>query len=153
MTVTDDETDGGDSPCWAHLFDDAVRPGDGREDNGQVAPATTGSGADVVDLPGLAWAETAPGAVWTHQSEDLNANLLVFASGGGVAEHVNAEVDVLLVGIAGEGVVDVDGTRRILRAGQALVIAKGARRGTRGLSERFAYLTCHRRRAGLRPSR
>ncbi len=82
----------------------------------------------------------------------MNANLLVFAAGEGVAEHVNAEVDVLLVGIAGEGVVDVGGTGRLLRAGQALVVPKGARRGTRGVSVRFAYLTCHRRRPGLWPA-
>ena len=68
-----------------------------------------------------------PGAIWTQQSEDLNVNLLVFASGEGVAEHVNAEVDVLLVGIAGTGAVTIDGTRQILSAGHAIVIPKGAR--------------------------
>ena len=155
MTATGDELDGGDPPCWTYLFDDAAGCDDGREDEREGASATLEAGvaeADSVDLAAIAGAATVQGAVWRHQGEDLNANLLVFARGEGVAEHVNAEVDVLLVGIAGEGAVDVDGTRRTLRAGQALVVPKGARRGTRGVSDRFAYLTCHRRRGGLWPS-
>ena len=150
-----DEPEGGDPPCWAHLFDDdADRPGEGRADADPAASVATESSpgeAGIVDLAGLARSEPAHGPAWTHQSEDLNTNLLVFAAGEGVAEHANAEVDVLLVGIAGEGVVAVDGARHGLRAGQALVIPKGARRSTEAVSDRFAYLTCHRRRAGLWP--
>ena len=92
-----------------------------------------------------------PGAIWTRQSEDLNVNLLVFASGEGVAEHVNAEVDVLLVGIAGTGAVTIDGTRQILSPGHAIVVPKGTNRGIQSTTESFAYLTCHRRRGGLWP--
>lgn len=132
------EPEGGDPACWAHLFDDM-----------------TGSEADdpIVDLAARAGTAAAPGAAWTHQSDDLNANLLVFPAGDGVAEHVNAEVDVLLVGVAGEGIVALDGDRYVLRAGSALAVRKGARRGTRAVSDRFAYLTCHRRRGGLLPGR
>ena len=151
MAVTNNEPAGGDPPCWAHLFDDVPPPGEGDADDGTVAPVATEPGG-VVDLAVLARSETGQGAAWTHRSEDLNANLLVFSAGVGVAEHVNLEVDVLLVGVAGEGTVEVDGMRRVLRAGQALVIPKGARRSTRGESGRFAYLTCHRRRGGLWPA-
>jgi quercetin dioxygenase-like cupin family protein len=84
-------------------------------------------------------------------SEDLNVNLLVFAADEGVDPHVNSEVDVLLVGVAGTGIVEVDGVSHELRPGLAVVIPKGARRGTRALHGRFAYLSCHRRRAGLWP--
>jgi quercetin dioxygenase-like cupin family protein len=93
----------------------------------------------------------ARGPVWTHESADLDVNLLVFPAGEGVAAHVNAEVDVLLVGVAGEGVVEIDGEASPLRAGQAIVIPKGARRSTVSVSESFAYLTCHRRRGALWP--
>ncbi len=132
------EPEGGDPACWAHLFDDM-----------------TGSEADdlIVDLAARAGTAAAPGAAWTHQSDDLNANLLLFPAGDGVAEHVNEEVDVLLVGVAGEGIVALAGDRDVLRAGSALVVPKGARRGTRAVSDRFAYLTCHRRRGGLLPGR
>ena len=109
--------------------------------------------SEVVDLAALAGAPNAPGAAWTHVSEDLNVNLLVFPADEGVAPHENAEVDVLVIGITGAGVIEVDGVSHALRSGLALVIPRGARRGTRALSDHFAYLTCHRRRAGLWPRR
>ncbi len=93
----------------------------------------------------------APGTAWAYGGTDLNVNLLVFTAGEGVAAHVNTEVDVLLIGILGEGVVIVDGGEHRVGAGQALVIAKGAQRAIRATSDRFAYLTCHRRRARLWP--
>ena len=130
----DPEPEGGDPACWAHLVD-----------------ASADTGSDVVDLAALSRAATSPGPVWTRQSDDLDVNLLVFPAGEGVAEHVNAEVDVLLVGVAGTGLVAVDGLPRVLRAGQAILVPKGARRSTRAVSDPFVCLTCHRRRAGLRP--
>jgi quercetin dioxygenase-like cupin family protein len=110
-----------------------------------------GSEADIVDLAALAQANSAFSPVWTHQSGDLNVNLLVFEQGDGVAEHVNAEVDVLLIGIAGEGEIAIDGWPQAIRPGLGAVIPKGARRAIRATSDRFAYLTCHRRRAPLLP--
>ena len=108
-------------------------------------------GAGVVDLLALARNDGLPSPRWTLQSDDLNANLLVFAKGNGVGEHINAEVDVLVVGIEGEGEVVIDGAARVLRARQAILIPKGARRSLTGTSDRFAYLTCHRRRSPLVP--
>jgi quercetin dioxygenase-like cupin family protein len=152
--VNDEEEYGGDPPCWAHLFEEETtgmeNKMEGRPGSSESGGVPIGSG-EIVDFAALARVATAPGAVWTHQSEDLNVNLLVFAAGEGVAEHVNTEVDVLLVGIAGAGAVTIDGTRQILRAGQALLIPKGAKRGIRSESDSFAYLTCHCRRGGLWP--
>ena len=107
----------------------------------------------VVDLAALAQERTIRQPVWAYQSADLNVNLLVWGADEGVVEHVNSEVDVLFVGIAGDGLVEVDGTAHALRAGQAVIIPKGARRAIRSTGGRFAYLTCHRRRAGLWPHR
>jgi quercetin dioxygenase-like cupin family protein len=153
--MTDEEEYGGDPPCWAHLFEEETIgleiDVEGQAGSSESAGPDTGQGQEAVDLAALAHSATAPGAIWTRQSEDLNVNLLVFASGEGVAEHVNAEVDVLLVGIAGEGAISVDGTRQILSAGHAMVVAKGTNRGIQGMSDRFTYLTCHRRRGGLWP--
>jgi quercetin dioxygenase-like cupin family protein len=154
--MNDPEPEGGDPPCWAHLFDEETsgmeNETEHRAGSSESAAHRTATG-DIVDLAALARAATALGAAWTHQSEDLNVNLLVFASGEGVAEHINTEVDVLLVSIAGAGAVTVDGTRHILSAGQALLIPKGANRGILSMSDAFSYLTCHCRRAGLWPSR
>lgn len=115
---------------------------------------STNSDAPPVEAAVVALAGSAlpPGPVWTHEGADLNANLLLFAAGDGVAAHVNAEVDVLLVGVAGDGVVEVDGRPHTLSAGRILVVPKGACRATRAVADRFAYLTCHRRRPGLWPS-
>ena len=97
----------------------------------------------------LAAAATAgrAGAVWTlEQGGDLNANLVRFPAGGGVGEHVDEEADVLVVGVSGAGVVEVDGQEHLLRAGTVAFVPKGARRSTRGGPGGFAYLTVHRRR-------
>lgn len=91
------------------------------------------------------------GTVWTLAgSADLNANLVRFDAGGGVAEHANEEVDVLLVGVTGSGVAVVDGEELALEAGSLVFAPKGARRSVRALSDGFSYLTVHRRRGPLR---
>jgi quercetin dioxygenase-like cupin family protein len=91
------------------------------------------------------------GVVWALRgSEDLNANLVRFASGWGVDEHTNAEVDVIFVGVFGSGVVTIDGDEHPLSAGTLIFVPKGSRRSTKSTSEDFAYLTVHRRRGPLR---
>ena len=152
--MTDEEEFGGDPPCWAHLFDEETTAPEiemeGRTESSESAAQGVGP-EQIVDLVALARFATAQGAIWSRESEDLDINLLVFAAGEGVAEHVNAEVDVLVVGIAGAGVVAINGTRQNLSAGDTTVIPKGANRGIQSLSDPFAYLSCHRRRGGLRP--
>lgn len=135
MGMDDDEC-GGDAPCWAHLFEDA-----------------DASASAAVDLAAIAGSAAGRGPAWTLRSDDLDINLLVFGLGEGIDEHLNDELDVLLVGIAGAGVVTIDGQPHPLAAGQAVLVPKGARRSIRAYAERFAYLTCHRRRAGLLPTR
>ena len=71
----------------------------------------------MVDLGALAGSCPAVGPGWTHQSDDLNVNLLIFAAGDGVAEHSNDEVDVLIVGIQGRGSIQVYGPGVCRRAG------------------------------------
>jgi mannose-6-phosphate isomerase-like protein (cupin superfamily) len=88
------------------------------------------------------------GTVWTLEgSEDLNANLVLFPAGSGVGEHVNEEVDVVLVSVAGSGSVVVEGEEHPLSAGRMVFVPKGTRRSVRSGSEDFAYLSLHRRRA------
>ncbi len=92
------------------------------------------------------------GPVWTHASADLNVNLLRFDGGRGVPAHVNQEVDVLVIAVAGEGIIEIDGSPRRITAGQLCVIPKGVTRAIRSGGAPFAYLTCHRRRGGLWPA-
>jgi quercetin dioxygenase-like cupin family protein len=91
------------------------------------------------------------GVIWTLEySGDLNANLVRFDAGGGVGEHMNEEVDVLFLGVAGSGSVCVDGEEHVLSAGRLVFAPKGARRSTIASSDGFAYLAIHRRRGPLR---
>jgi quercetin dioxygenase-like cupin family protein len=91
------------------------------------------------------------GVVWTLEgSRDLNANLVRFEAGRGVGEHVNDEVDVLIVGVSGSGLVSVDGEEHPVSNGRMVFVPRGARRYTRAVSADFVYVSVHRRRGPLR---
>ena len=91
------------------------------------------------------------GAVWVLEgSRDLNANLVRFGAGAGVGEHVNDDVDVLIIGVSGVGLVGVDGEEHAVAAGDVVLVSRGSLRYTRAVSDDFAYLSIHRRRGPLR---
>ncbi len=101
----------------------------------------------------LAAAGECAGVLWTLEGgRDLNANLVHFPSGIGVGEHVNDQVDVLLVGISGTGTLSVDGDERPLASGTVMLVPKGVRRSILSASDDFAYLTIHKRRGPLQIS-
>jgi quercetin dioxygenase-like cupin family protein len=90
------------------------------------------------------------GVVWALQgSSELNANLVCFGVGDGVGDHVNEEVDVIVVGVAGSGSVKVDGRELPVSEGTMIFIPRGTRRSTRATSGDFAYLSVHPRRGPL----
>jgi mannose-6-phosphate isomerase-like protein (cupin superfamily) len=93
-----------------------------------------------------------PGPVWGTESEDLNATVIVWPPGGGVPDHVNEQRDVLFVVLEGDLALDIDGARHRLRAGDAIVIEKGHRRGVEAGPRGARYLTAHLRRGGLQIS-
>ncbi|HEX5165218.1 MAG TPA: hypothetical protein VFV93_07480 [Thermomicrobiales bacterium] len=105
----------------------------------------------VTPLLELAHSASQDGPAWSQTTDDLNVNLIVLRAGHSIAEHINAEVDVLLVGIEGEGSVTIDGSHHDFASGQSVIIPKGAARSITPRGARFAYLTCHKRRAGLWP--
>jgi quercetin dioxygenase-like cupin family protein len=79
----------------------------------------------------------------------MNANLVRFGTGQGVGEHVNDEVEVIILGVSGSEIVTVDREEHALSSGMLVFIPKGARRATVSTSDDFAYLTVHRRRRPL----
>ena len=91
------------------------------------------------------------GPQWGHESEDLNVTLLSWPRGHTIAEHLNSEVDVVIVAVWGEAEITVDDELHRLATGTALLIPKGARRAVSAISD-FSYLSIHRRRRGLMPS-
>lgn len=94
------------------------------------------------------------GVMWSGGGEDLNVNLVELAPATAIGMHVNTEVDVLLVGVSGSGVVETGAaaegaevdTHR-LAPGVLVEIPKGARRSiAAGDAAPLRYLSIHRRR-------
>ena len=106
----------------------------------------------LVDLPEWARGTTQSGPIWSHESSDLDMTLLSWATQEQIVAHVNTEVDVLLIGVAGIGEVTVNGTAYQLSPGQILLIPKHAERSLRCTGERWNYLSVHQRRRGLWPA-
>lgn len=91
------------------------------------------------------------GALWrlAEPGRQLDANLVRLAPGAGVGEHVENDLDVLLVVIAGGGWIDSDEGRLPLEP-QALVwLPRTSRRALAAGPGGLACLTVHRRREGL----
>jgi mannose-6-phosphate isomerase-like protein (cupin superfamily) len=99
----------------------------------------------VVDLLG----SSGIGPLWGMASTDLNATLLAWPPGHEVAEHVNGELDVLLVVLDGHGSAIIDGAAHDLAAGSALLIPRGTRRRMTADEPGLRYLSVHRRRGPL----
>jgi uncharacterized cupin superfamily protein len=89
------------------------------------------------------------GPLWGLASTDLNATLLAWPPGRGVAEHVNAELDVLLVVLDGRGSAIIDGETHELAAGSAILIPRATRRAITAGEDGLRYLSVHRRRGPL----
>jgi quercetin dioxygenase-like cupin family protein/hemerythrin-like domain-containing protein len=92
------------------------------------------------------------GPLWGTETEDLNATLLAWPSGAGPPEHVNNERDVLFVVLVGSATLTVDGTARLLDAGQATIVEKGSLRRVVAGTDGVRYLSVHIRRAPLQIS-
>ena len=88
------------------------------------------------------------GPLWGIASTDLNATLLAWPARHVVAEHVNAELDVLVVVLGGTGRATVDDDAGHPVGQRAADPARGAQMhpgGRRGP----AYVSVHRRRGPL----
>lgn len=104
-----------------------------------------------VDLISLVQDNPPARPVWALLTQDLAINLVSLAPGEVIEWHVNAEVDILFVGVEGEGAIRIDGLDHVLGPGSALVIPKGARRAIAAGEGSFSYLSCHRARKPLAP--
>jgi quercetin dioxygenase-like cupin family protein len=113
-----------------------------------TGPETVDAGA----LPG-----GGDGVQWTLEAaSDLNANVVDLAPGHAIDEHVNDEVDVVVVVLSGEGSATVDGEAHPLAAHVVAHLPKGSRRRIDAAATGLRYVTVHRRRGplsiGSRPS-
>ncbi|MEU6486505.1 cupin domain-containing protein [Streptomyces sp. NPDC046887] len=95
------------------------------------------------------------GALWRlgRRNRQLDANVVRVPPGAPVGEHVESQVDVLLVVVSGTGALVVDGVRREASRGAVVYLPRGARRAMEPGPEGIVFITAHRRRAGLRIGR
>ena len=120
-----------------------------QHDDGGAAVTGTGVARVVADATGVLTA--APGIVWRHDApgRQLDANLVHLAAGREVAVHAEADLDVLLVVVAGAGTLRGDGPDAPLTTGSVVWLPHGARRGLAASDDGLAYVTTHRRRPGM----
>ncbi|HLI15571.1 MAG TPA: hypothetical protein VKV23_05920 [Acidimicrobiales bacterium] len=106
-------------------------------------------GPGVVDLIEVARGASGRGVLWAlEESADLNVNLARLEAGDEVGSHVNDDVDVLLLGLEGEGTIESAAGRARLGPLQLVHVPRGAPRRLVA-DEPFSYLSLHRRRTGL----
>jgi len=97
----------------------------------------------------LRLAGTGRAVLWALETADLDVNLVAWPAGDGVADHVNDQVDVLLVVVGGGLLLRLDGSDVPLAAGQAIVVPKGTSRSITAEATGVTYLSAHRRRGPL----
>ena len=88
------------------------------------------------------------GVIWALASPQINANLVTIRAGDEIGEHLNNEVDVLIVTESGAGEIEIDGERTRVGPASVVLIPQGARRSIRSETG-LAYYSIHQRRAGL----
>src|SRR3954462_11850303 len=82
------------------------------------------------------------GVVWSA-SPGCHVNLVVLDASTGIGEHRNDEVDVLIAVLDGGARVIVDDRELSLRAGDAVVVPRGATRAVAAGDLGVRYLTVH----------
>ena len=120
---------GGDPACWAHLFAEGDDPSRVVVDLGAVADDDEGGG--VWKLP---------------HGGDLDATLVRLTPEAVPDEHVEHELDVLVVVLVGAGQLVLDTEVRPLRRDVLALIPRGARRRIDPGPTGLVYLSVHRRR-------
>lgn len=104
-----------------------------------------------LDLLELAHSGSPGRPVWSYGSDDLNVNLVVLRPEERVAEHTNTDVEVLVLGMDGDGTIEADRRTLVVSPGRIAIIPTGCTRAIQAGAAGFAYLTCHRRRHALWP--
>lgn len=99
----------------------------------------------------LLQASSVSGVCWSTESDDLDCNFVTWRSGESVVEHVNSEVDVLILILWGSGRLSVNGKWTDLSPGVVSLVEKNAARAIVASDDGIAYFTVHKRRQRLMP--
>ena len=108
----------------------------------------------VVDLAESIAAAAGNGVQWSlSDPSQLNANVVHLEPGASIGEHVADDVDVIVIVLAGSGIVSAGDRQIELGAHHLVHLPAGLPRGTRAGQSGLTYLTVHRRRGGIQVGR
>lgn len=139
---------------------DSVGPGPARPSQVRRA-AMTGSGSTSrSDGPGVVCdthaemaksAAAATGVLWglSEPGRQLDANLVRLAPGRRIEMHTEPNLDVLVIVVAGTGVLGAGDRSMPLAAGLVAWLPRESGRGLTAGQHGLSYVTVHRRRPGL----
>lgn len=135
------DEEGGDAACWLGGVCDEC--GALIERNGEHRCVRAARLGHVDPGPGP------DGVVWSlGGARQLEVNLVVLGPAGGVGDHVNTAVDVVIVVLEGSATVLVDGVARPLAEHDLLLVPPGARRSVVAGTAGARYLSIHASRPG-----
>lgn len=97
---------------------------------------------DLLDVSG-------DGVHWSLDSEDVNANLVHLDPGHHIDDHVNDEVEVLVVVLSGFGTISIEGHAHPLAPTTVALVPRSSRRQVTASKHGMTYLSIHRRRGGI----
>jgi quercetin dioxygenase-like cupin family protein len=91
------------------------------------------------------------GALWrlAEPGRQLDANIIHLPAGQRVDTHAEPDLDVLLLVVAGDGILGTIGDALHLATGTVLWLPRGSSRSLAAGDGGLSYLTVHRRRPGL----
>ncbi len=91
------------------------------------------------------------GVAWRldEVGRQLDANVLNLTAGQAIGTHADADLDVLLVILAGNGSMTTAADPLHLAPGQLVWLPRGSHHGLVAGIDGLAYLTVHRRRSGM----
>ncbi|MFC8783929.1 cupin domain-containing protein [Streptomyces nigra] len=103
------------------------------------------------DVTALTEAPASAGVLWklSEPGRQLDANVVHLPPGRRVDPHVEPDLDVLLLVVAGDGTVTGSGGEENLTTGGLLWLPRGSRRALAAGEQGLSYVTVHRRRPGI----
>ncbi|MFR9787521.1 cupin domain-containing protein [Streptomyces sp. MB22_4] len=124
--------------------------GGGSEEIGQAEPVPR----MLCDARALAEEPPVPsGVLWklAESGRQLDANVVRIAPGGRIAAHAEARLDVLLLVVAGDGVLGAGRSQepRPVGVGALVWLPRGSTRSITAGEQGLTYLTVHTRRPGM----
>lgn len=128
------------------------RAGAGLERAFEPFPPTRAAGGAAAPVVDLGRSTRDGGPQWGMESDELNATLLTWPAGGGVAEHRNAEREVLVIVLEGSVVLKLDGADHELFEDELVLLPCGSARSFTAGPDGVRYLSIHRRRGPLLPT-